>query len=77
MDVLSHQRGLFTQALAGGDRECSAICNRSSGSTRLEFVARVSTPAPQLEVVSPHERHLIEKLTNVIEVSARELLEKL
>ncbi len=43
----------------------------------LEGQELVKDQAPQLEAVSPHERHLIEKLTNVIEVTARELLEKL
>jgi hypothetical protein len=56
MDVLSHQRGLFTHSLAGGDRGCGAICRRWSGSTGREVLADGRPPAPQLEAVSQHSK---------------------
>ena len=43
--------GLFTQALAGGDRGCGAICDRWCEQAIGVLPARVKTPAPQLEVV--------------------------
>jgi hypothetical protein len=39
------------------DERCSAICKRWSGHAGQEFVARLKTPAPQLEVVS--RRHIL------------------
>jgi hypothetical protein len=51
MDVLSHQGGLFTQALAGGDRGCGVIRSLGCMMGMLELSAMEQTPAPQLEVV--------------------------
>ena len=51
MDVLSHQRGLFTHSLAGGDLGCGTICYLSCMIVMLGLPVMARAPAPQLKTV--------------------------